>query len=274
MSVGSVLQMIEMMDGPMRFLFFFLPGFLILLTVAHPFMKKKHEKLWSLLCAIPLVVFVLFLVIHYIKGNLVLSGARYTGFALAALIVALWGLDVSRKKSFVPYTILTYCVAVACMALTVLVLWGIVDELPDLQSRVIRKAFKDELTYAQMADLFHVSEDAIRSARACAMKRLQSYKTRNRLAPYVDGNLIAKSIKHSSYSSWKNTGMSAPEYAVIKIEEREEKALASYTVREVQRKVLDQYKLMLSQAEKTGDRELIKKIKSKIDDVWEIYHIR
>lgn len=154
------------------------------------------------------------------------------------------------------------------------VLWGIVDELPDLQSRVIRKAFQDELTYAQMAELFHVSEDAIRSARASAMKRLQNYKIRNRLAPYVDGDLIAKTVKMSSYSAWKNSGMSGPEFAVIKIEEREEQFLASYTVREVQRKVLDQYKLMLSQAEKTGDRELIQKIQGKIDDVWEKYHIR
>lgn len=154
------------------------------------------------------------------------------------------------------------------------VLWGIVDELPDLQSRVIRKAFRDELTYAQMAELFHVSEDAIRSARASAMKRLQNYKIRNRLAPYVDGDLIAKTVKMSSFSAWKSSGMSGPEYAVIKIEEREEQCLASYTVREVQRKVLDQYKLMLSQAEKTGDRELIQKIRGRIDDVWEKYRIR
>ena len=154
------------------------------------------------------------------------------------------------------------------------VLWGIVDELPDLQSRVIRKAFQDELTYAQMAELFHVSENAIRSARVCAMKRLQNYRVRNRLAPYLDGDLIAKSVRMSSFSAWKNSGMSGPEYAVIKIEEREEQTLERYTVREVQRKVLDQYKFMLSQAEKTGDRELIQKIQGKIDDVWEKYHIR
>ncbi len=149
------------------------------------------------------------------------------------------------------------------------VLWESVDALPDLQSNVIRQAFQRGLTNEEMAALFHLPESSIRSARSCAIKRLQSYKIRNKLAPYWSGEMESKVIQRSGYQFWKNTGMSCAEWAVIKQEEQDEEKLSGYTVREVKRKVLDQYKILLGKAKASGDQELIQRIEDKIAEYWE-----
>lgn len=127
MNAGLIRGWIAMMDGPMKFMFFFLLFALVALTVAHPFMKEKREKWWTVLCVVPFLVFLLFCALQFIKGDVILTASRLAGCGLAAFFIALWGFDVARKNEFVPYTILTYVITLGCLALTLLVLWKVVE---------------------------------------------------------------------------------------------------------------------------------------------------
>ena len=65
------------MDFAMQFMYVFLFCSLIVIPVLHHFMKK-HIKIWSSICAIPFVVYIVFLCKEHYVGNPELAMERYT----------------------------------------------------------------------------------------------------------------------------------------------------------------------------------------------------
>lgn len=101
-------------------------------------------------------------------------------------------------------------------------LWGIVDtELSPMQAEVIHKTFQEELTQEETARAIGIQCKTVHSAKVCALRRLKNARIKSKLEPYLEGYILPQIEGRSSMSHWKNTGMSAQEWAVIKLEEKE-----------------------------------------------------
>lgn len=112
------------MDSSMQFMYVFLLCSLTVLPVLHHFMKK-HIRIWAALCVIPLAVYTVFLCREHYTGNTELTIQRYTLFGIAAVIIALWGLIISLKKSFRLHTSLMISTNVMLLLLNIIVVWAV-----------------------------------------------------------------------------------------------------------------------------------------------------
>ena len=110
------------MDSAMQFMYVFLLCSMIVIPVLHRFLKD-HIKIWSLLCMIPLTVYIFFLCKEHYVGNTELTIQRYTVFGIAALIIALYGLAIFLKRSFMAYTIIMLLTNAAILLLNIIVIW-------------------------------------------------------------------------------------------------------------------------------------------------------
>ena len=112
------------MDSAMQFMYVFLLCSMIVIPVLHRFLKD-HIKIWSLLCMIPLTVYIFFLCKEHYVGNTELTIQRYTVFGIAALIIALYGLAIFLKRSFMAYTIIMLLTNAAILLLNIIVIWAV-----------------------------------------------------------------------------------------------------------------------------------------------------
>ena len=64
------------MDFSIQYMYVFLFCCLIILPILHHFMKE-HIKVWSVLCMIPLVIYIAFLCKERYAGNIELTIQRY-----------------------------------------------------------------------------------------------------------------------------------------------------------------------------------------------------
>ena len=81
---------------------------LVVLTILHHFMKEKKEKIWCALCAIPMLVFLVFYFMNRILGNAEMTLQRFASLGVAALLLLLWGVVIFFQRDYKAYTILTY----------------------------------------------------------------------------------------------------------------------------------------------------------------------
>ena len=112
------------MDSAMQFMYVFLLCSLIVIPVLHRFLKK-HVKIWSLICVIPLAVYIIFLCKEHYVGNSELTIQRFAAFGLVALFFALYGLAIFLKRSFVAYTIIMVVTNMVLLLLNVIVIWAV-----------------------------------------------------------------------------------------------------------------------------------------------------
>ena len=112
------------MDASMQFMYIFLFCSLIVFPVLHRFMKT-HTRIWSVLCLIPLAVYIVFVWKEHYVGNNELTIQRYALFGVAALIFALWGLAIWRKSTFTAYTIIMISSNVVILLLSIIVVWAV-----------------------------------------------------------------------------------------------------------------------------------------------------
>ncbi len=90
-------------------------------------------------------------------------------------------------------------------------LWDTVDELPDRWGQVIRAKYLDDKTYRQIAEQFHVTDEAIRSNVAKGMRRLRSEK---KLRAYYD-EIYGAGIHCTGLSVFERTWTSSTERAAF-----------------------------------------------------------
>ncbi len=100
-----------------KFLLLFMLLSIPLLVAAHHFLKGKKEKLWSFLCAIPMVFFLLFYARNRITGYEDLTFRRLAAPGLIALIILLWGVLVFFKRSYKAYAVLVSIFSVFLLVL-------------------------------------------------------------------------------------------------------------------------------------------------------------
>ena len=112
------------MDFSMQFMYVFLLCSMIVLPVLHHLMKD-HIKIWSAICVIPLAVYVVFLCKEHYVGNSELTVERYMFFGIVTLMIALWGLAILLKRSFVAYTILMIVTNVSILLFSIIVIWAV-----------------------------------------------------------------------------------------------------------------------------------------------------
>lgn len=124
----TMLTLILRMNDSIKFFILFDIISLIVLTVLYHFFKKKHKKFWLFMSALPLIVFIIFCGLNYIKGNAFLGYQRYAGLGVAALIIFIWGLAAYFRKSFAVYTVISYILAFSCCIETLYVVLVISDQ--------------------------------------------------------------------------------------------------------------------------------------------------
>ena len=112
------------MDFAMQFMYVFLLCSLIIIPVLHRFLKD-HIKIWLFICLIPLTVYMVFLCKEHYVGNTELTIERYTVFGLVALLIALYGLAIFLKRSFMAYTIIMLFTNVTLLLLNIIIIWAV-----------------------------------------------------------------------------------------------------------------------------------------------------
>lgn len=112
------------MDFAMQFMYVFLLCSLIVIPVLHRFLKE-HIRIWSLICMIPLTVYIFFLCKEHYVGNTELTIVRYAVFGTVALIIALYGLAIFLKGSFKAYTIIMILTNAVLLLLNIIVIWAV-----------------------------------------------------------------------------------------------------------------------------------------------------
>lgn len=90
-------------------------------------------------------------------------------------------------------------------------LWNTVDELPERWGQVIKAKYKEDKTYREIAEEFHVTDEAIRNNVAKGMRRLRSEK---KLKAYY-GEIYGAGVRCTGVSVFERTWTSSTERAAI-----------------------------------------------------------
>ena len=112
------------MDITMQFMYIFLPSAIVILFILHHFLKE-HRKIWAGLTLIPLTVYLIYMSQVYYKGDMELTIERYTIFGVISLFIALWGLAVLLKRSFVAYGVIISVFSVVLLFIEIVLIWAV-----------------------------------------------------------------------------------------------------------------------------------------------------
>ena len=112
------------MDITMQFMYIFLPSAIVILFILHHFLKE-HRKIWAGLTLIPLTVYLIYMSQVYYKGDRELTIERYTIFGVISLFIALWGLAVLLKRSFVAYGVIISVFSVVLLFIEIVLIWAV-----------------------------------------------------------------------------------------------------------------------------------------------------
>ena len=112
------------MDITMQFMYVFLPSAIVILFILHHFLKE-HRKIWAGLTLIPLTVYLIYMSQVYYKGDMELTIERYTIFGVISLFIALWGLAVLLKRSFVAYGVIISVFSVVLLFIEIVLIWAV-----------------------------------------------------------------------------------------------------------------------------------------------------
>ena len=107
-------------------------------------------------------------------------------------------------------------------------LWSIVNDLPEKDSKIIKWRYQDGLTLSECGDRLGISSEGIRRHEQKAIKYLRKVETMDRLRPYVDDREEASAYQATGLQIFKRTWTSSPERTIIQKEEiRERSAMMS-----------------------------------------------
>ena len=94
--------------------------------------------------------------------------------------------------------------------------WEEVDALGDRKAKVVKMRFRDNMTLEAIGEVYGVSRERARQIQNAALKEL-SRSEKLRMWNGSDDYLSAKAYSGTGLSTFRNTGMSSPERAVIDI---------------------------------------------------------
>ena len=111
-------------DSAWQFMCIFLLCSLVVLPILHHFLKEKI-KMWAAICAVPLMVYITFMLKEYYRGDPELTAIRYAAFGVVALFIALWGLSILKKHSYIANTIVLVVCSVIILIINLLAIWAV-----------------------------------------------------------------------------------------------------------------------------------------------------
>ena len=111
-------------DSAWQFMCIFLLCSLVVLPILHHFLKEKI-KMWAAICAVPLMVYIIFMLKEYYRGDPELTAIRYAAFGVVALFIALWGLSILKKHSYIANTIVLIVCSVIILIVNLLAIWAV-----------------------------------------------------------------------------------------------------------------------------------------------------
>ncbi len=103
------------------------------------------------------------------------------------------------------------------------VLWGIVDEeLDQDEAQVVKLRYQNNLTFEECGAALGVTKSAAQLMEQRAIRIMRGYRTRKRLAPYIEENAYAISLQ-TGLGTFRRCGTSATEKAAIYLQEQRER---------------------------------------------------
>ena len=81
--------------------------------------------MWAAICAVPLMVYIIFMLKEYYRGDPELTAIRYAAFGVVALFIALWGLSILKKHSYIANTIVLIVCSVIILIVNLLAIWAV-----------------------------------------------------------------------------------------------------------------------------------------------------
>lgn len=95
-------------------------------------------------------------------------------------------------------------------------LWEFVDELKEIQSKVLHGHFEDGLTFKELADRYNVKYDKLILQKNEALKKLrQNKKLYSKLQPYIE-DIRSVALQGNGIGRFSRTWTSSTEYVAIK----------------------------------------------------------
>ena len=104
------------------------------------------------------------------------------------------------------------------------VLESCLNEIPSLQAQAVKARFYDGMSLNEVGERIGRTAPAARDIIGNGLRSLRRGSSIARLKPWQE-DIISSCALRSSFQFWKNSGMSSTEYAVLKKEKFEEKAL-------------------------------------------------
>jgi len=98
-------------------------------------------------------------------------------------------------------------------------LWSMVDELDDKESKVLRLRYKQNLTLKESGQELGCSIESVRATEQKALRKMRRPKNRRRLEPFILDRIYTMAY-HTSLGSYRNTGISAQEKVILFLDER------------------------------------------------------
>lgn len=100
------------------------------------------------------------------------------------------------------------------------------DRLTERQRKVITCVYYGNMTYAEAAkEAGCKTPQAASEAKRSGLHAMRNAWCQSRLKEFAQDIITSRAMYHSGFTAWKNKGMSAPEYAVLRLEEEAEKNL-------------------------------------------------
>lgn len=101
-------------------------------------------------------------------------------------------------------------------------IWSLVDSLNEKQAVTLRARYQENLTLKECGERLGVTSERARQYQENGLKELRKPSKARQLKPFLYDRIESISL-HGSVSSFKNTGSSSTERAILKMEEWEER---------------------------------------------------
>ncbi len=104
-------------------------------------------------------------------------------------------------------------------------LWSLVDDLEENESEVLRERYKEGLTLQTCGDKLGLPKEEVHKIEIKALRKMRKPSIRRQLEPYIEERALSVARQSSGLGAFRRTMTSAPERAVLFIEEYERRAL-------------------------------------------------
>ena len=99
-------------------------------------------------------------------------------------------------------------------------LWAVVAKLPEQEQFVLSKRYKDGESYSSCAAALGKSTERARQIEKQALRKIRKSKDASVLRSFLDEKLETSAYHHNSLTAFRETGVSGPEWSVLKMMEK------------------------------------------------------